>query len=62
LRRIDSCIIQFKAQGPSRTCNESKEKEEEEVPLFPGLFHRGDGEGKLDLAKKATVEAFKKGV
>jgi len=29
LRRIDSCITQIKAQGPSRTCNESKEEEEE---------------------------------
>ena len=28
LRRIDSCITQLKAQGPSGTCNESKEKEE----------------------------------
>ena len=27
-RLIDSCITQFKAQGPSRTCNESKEEEE----------------------------------
>jgi len=27
--RIDSCITQLKAQGPSRTCNESKEEEEE---------------------------------
>ena len=26
---IDSCISQLKAQGPSRTCNESKEEEEE---------------------------------
>jgi len=26
LRLIDSCITQFKAQGPSRTCNESKEE------------------------------------
>ena len=24
----DSCITQLKAQGPSRTCNESKEEEE----------------------------------
>ena len=31
LRLIDSCITQLKAQGPSRTCNESKEEEEEEV-------------------------------
>jgi len=30
LRLIDSCITQSKAQGPSRTCNESKEEEEEE--------------------------------
>jgi len=27
LRRIDSCITQLKARGPSRTCNESKEEE-----------------------------------
>ena len=27
-RLIDSCITQLKAQGPSRTCNESKEEEE----------------------------------
>ena len=30
LRLIDSCITRLKAQGPSRTCNESKEEEEEE--------------------------------
>jgi len=29
LRLIDSCVTQLKAQGPSRTCNESKEEEEE---------------------------------
>jgi len=28
LRRIDHCITQLKAQGPSRTCNESIEEEE----------------------------------
>ena len=27
MRRIASCITQLKAQGPSRTCNESKEEE-----------------------------------
>jgi len=27
LRRIDSCITQLKAQGPSRTCYKSKEEE-----------------------------------
>ena len=30
LRRIDCCITQLKAQGPSRTCNESKEEEAED--------------------------------
>jgi len=30
LRIIDSCITQLKAQGPSWTCNESKEVEEEQ--------------------------------
>ena len=30
-RLIDSCITQPKDQGPSRTCIESKEEEEEEV-------------------------------
>jgi len=29
----DSCITQLKAQGPSRTCNESKE-EEEDAPVL----------------------------
>ena len=29
LRVIDSCITQLKAQGPSRTCNQSKEEEYE---------------------------------
>ena len=28
LKIIDSCITQLKAQGPSRTCNESKEEED----------------------------------
>jgi len=28
LRLIDSCITQLKAQGPSRTCNASKEAED----------------------------------
>jgi len=27
-RLVDSCITQLKVQGPSRTCNESKEDEE----------------------------------
>ena len=45
LRLIDSCITQLKAQGPSRTCNESKEgKEEEEVGVrtVPGAGGYGE--------------------
>ena len=29
VRLIDACMTQLKAQGPSRTCNESKDEEEE---------------------------------
>ena len=29
LRLADSCITQLEAQGPSRTCKESEEKEKE---------------------------------
>jgi len=48
LRLIDSCITQLKTQGPSRTCNESKEEEEDlegdrRQRLRLGvLFHDGD--------------------
>ena len=28
---IDACITQLKAQGPFRTCNESKEEDDEEA-------------------------------
>jgi len=31
LRLIDSCITQLKAQGPARTCNESKEEEKKDL-------------------------------
>ena len=41
-RLIDSCITQIKAQEPSRTCNESKEKEEDYLRRFgePGIVSR----------------------
>ena len=32
LKFIDSCITQLKVQGPSRTCNESKEEAKKKVP------------------------------
>ena len=39
-RLIDSCITLFKAQGPARTCNESKEEEEEVwLVVFVALPH-----------------------
>ena len=34
-RLIDSCITQLRAQGPSRTCSESKEEAEEARPTRP---------------------------
>ena len=37
LRLIDFCITQLKAQGPSRTYNESKEKEEEHLHARGGV-------------------------
>jgi len=37
LRLIDSCITQIKAQGPSRTCTESKEEEEEEESFWKSV-------------------------
>jgi len=40
LRLIDSCITQLKAQGPSRTCNGSKEKEKKSpLPHVRCLIH-----------------------
>jgi len=43
LRRIDFCITQLKAQGPSRTCNESKEEEEEDTKGNASLQAFGPG-------------------
>ena len=42
LRLIDSCIAQLKAQGPSRTCNESKE-EEESKPMWTHVSGEAKG-------------------
>ena len=39
LRLIDSCITQLKAQGTSRTCNESKAEEEEKFSGALGPPH-----------------------
>ena len=45
LRLIESCITQLKAQGLSRTCNESTEEEEEEA-----------SERKMGVARKKGTE------
>jgi hypothetical protein len=39
---IDSCITQLKAQGPSRTCSESKEEEEEFGGILLGFLNVGE--------------------
>ena len=44
-RLIDSCIAQLKAQGPSRTCDECKEEEEEnirELRIAPIVSNRAE--------------------
>ena len=48
LRLIDFFITQLKAQGPSRTCNESKEEGEEEFGVV-GLEEGGDEAIDLEL-------------
>jgi len=49
LRFIDSCITHVKAQGPSRTCNESKEEEEEAPPSAPVLPSQYRTEKSVDV-------------
>ena len=49
LRLIDSCITQLKAQGPSRTWNESKEEEEESRKKLCGATAWGGGSGAPQL-------------
>ena len=39
LRIIDSFITQLKAQGPSRTCNESKEEEKKKNIVWVALLN-----------------------
>ena len=57
LRLIDSCITQLKAQGPSRTCNESKEEEEEEeeLPRGPSGGHAGPSGNRYRLPAKGNL-------
>ena len=51
LRLIDSWFTQLKAQGPLRTCNESKEEEEEES-LNPKLGRQNTEPGLVFKAQR----------
>ena len=55
MKLIDSCITQRKAQGPSRTCNESKEEEGAGshilVNLVGKLARRGHDERQRPFAR-----------
>ena len=55
VRLIDSCITQLKAQGPSRTCNESKEEVRRCLrPLVAGADRRRTQKGKAARADRQT--------
>ena len=64
LRLIDSCITQLKAQGPSRTCNESYQEEEGvsdftgPAPLFGSRVLRLELIGVGGLFTGVTVQKF----
>jgi len=61
LRLMDSCITQLKAQGPSRTCNERKEEEEEDVPAaLPSLRPPGCNENYHTITTKITTQLQRK--
>jgi len=56
LRLIDSFITQLKAQGPSRTCNESKEEEEGSTRVTENtLSHTHSLSHTLSLTHKHTL-------
>jgi len=61
LRLIDSCITQLKAQGPYRTCNESKEEkkllEEDRSALLSAATHRDLN--KVDMTKDISGDMTK---
>ena len=50
---VDACTTQLKAQGPSRTCNESKEADEE------GCYLPGDNGGLLTFVRHLTVPGWR---
>jgi len=62
LRLIDSCITQLKAQGPSRTCNESKEEEEEEEEVTGFEVQVAGLKADLTQAQVAGLKAWVSGL
>ena len=52
LRLIDSCITQLKAQGSSRTFNESEEEEEEDLQSKGGREGVKNGGRERDKARE----------
>jgi len=58
LRLIDSCITQRKAQGPSRTCNESKEEEELRVRTDDAAARAGLGGGGGGRGRGSCVQGY----
>ena len=59
MRLIDSCITQLKAQGPSRTCNESKEEEEENLTAEPKEKIASTNATKIETARPIVVAIIK---
>ena len=57
LRLSDSCISQLKAQGPSRTCKESKEEEEEGQQHVEGDAVR-ELQGYVAHTKRPLLQAY----
>ena len=57
LRLIDSCITQLTAQGPSGTCNQSKQ-EEEEVPSSEFAFQNRQRGTDLELSTVRRHESI----
>jgi len=55
LRHIDACITQLKAQGPSRTCNESKK--EEALCRGEAEARRAEEENALHIALDQLAQA-----
>ena len=62
LRLIDSCITQLKAQGPSRTCSESKHEEYDIRAGKGGAIHRLKSPPRMSIREpvyyQETLESF----